>query len=314
MLFVTPAKYSFKGGVEMKKYTPVTKYPLIKSDGWKKLTGELPVKMTNDYLFRALLQSDNETLKAILASVLHKDINEIRSAMITNECLLGEEINSKEFILDVNVVLNDNEVTDLEMQVIKELFWNDRSLSYICRSYDKLNRGMAYAEAKPVRQITFCDFTLFGKYPEFHSTYKVLNTKHPEVVYSEKLIISNIDLTRIDLATEEDRKFKTDKWARFFKAKTWEDMNMLAEKDETIGNAISGVWQLTEEEMIRERCRAREEWIINDNWKNEMMEKLKTENERQKIEIDQQRAENKQQKEQIENLRSEIERLKTESR
>ena len=44
---------------------------------------------------------------------------------------------------------------------------------------------------------------------------------------------------------------------------------MLAAKNETIGRAISGVWQLTEEERIREQCRAREDWIINDRWKTE---------------------------------------------
>ena len=54
----------------MSSYEPSYAYPIVENDGWKNLTGELPVKMTNDYLFRALLQSDNETLKAILSSVL----------------------------------------------------------------------------------------------------------------------------------------------------------------------------------------------------------------------------------------------------
>lgn len=204
----------------MKNYIPVTRYPIRKSDGWKKLTGKLPVKMTNDYLFRALLQSDNETLKGILASVLHMDVSEIRSAEITNAVLLGEQIDDKEYILDVNVVLNDKVITDLEMQVIKESFWCDRSLSYICRSYDNLNKGEVFAEAKPVRQVAFCDFTLFKDYPEFHATYMILNVKKPELIYSDKLIISNIDLTRIDLANEEDKEYGTDNWAKFFKAET----------------------------------------------------------------------------------------------
>ncbi len=69
----------------------------------------------------------------------------------------------------------------------------------------------------------------------------MLNEKKPEVVYSEKFVITNIDLTRIDLATEEDKKNKIDQWAEFFKAKTWEDMKMLAEKNESIGRAVSGV-------------------------------------------------------------------------
>ena len=44
---------------------------------------------------------------------------------------------------------------------------------------------------------------------------------------------------------------------------------MLAENNAIMGKAISGVWQLTEDERIREQCRAREEWIINDKWKRD---------------------------------------------
>ena len=76
----------------MKNLEPMYSYPIVENDGWKDLTGALPVKMTNDYLFRALLQSDNETLKALLASVLRMNISDIESAKITNEIPLGSYI------------------------------------------------------------------------------------------------------------------------------------------------------------------------------------------------------------------------------
>ena len=253
----------------MKNYTPVYVYPLKQNDGWRKLTGELPVKMTNDYLFRALLQSDNDTLKALLASLLHMDVKMIRSAKVTNPILLGEAITDKTFIMDIKVELNNDSLINLEMQVIREEGWTNRSLSYTCRMYDQLNRGKVYAEAKPVRQIAFCDFTLFDEYPEFYATYKLINEKNTKCVYTENFIISNVNLKRIDLADEDDKKYGLDKWCRLFKAETWEDMKMIAEKDTVISKAISGVWQLTEEERIREQCRAREEWLINDQWKND---------------------------------------------
>ncbi len=203
------------------------------------------------------------------------DINDICSARVTNPILLGEHIDSRTYILDVSIVLNDRTNIDLEMQVVKETWWACRSLLYVCRSYDRLNRGSAYINVKPVRQIAFCDFTLFEDSPEFYADYKLINSKKLDVIYTDNFIISNIDLTRIDLATEEDRKYGVDNWALFFKAKTWEEMRMLAEKDANLERAISGMWQLTEEEMIREQCRAREEWIINDNWKNETIEQQK---------------------------------------
>ena len=88
-----------------KNYTPVYVYPLREDDGWGRLEGELPVKMTNDYLFRALLQSDNDTLKALLASLLKTDVENIQSAEVTNPVLLGEGIGDKTFIMDVRVFL-----------------------------------------------------------------------------------------------------------------------------------------------------------------------------------------------------------------
>ncbi len=256
----------------MENYKPVFSYPIRDSDGWKELTGELPVRMTNDYLFRALLQSENDVLKSIIASVLHRNAEEIKSAEITNPILLGESIEAKAFVLDVSVDLNHAEHLDLEMQVVHEKWWTDRSLSYICRSFDQLNRGMSYEEAKAVRQIAFCDFTLFEDDPEFCATYKILNERNPRVVYSDKFIIINVDLTRSDLANEEDRKYGLDRWAKLFKAETWEDLKMLAE-EKVLGKAISASWQLTEEEMIQAQCRAREDWLTNDKWKNDTIEK-----------------------------------------
>ena len=174
---------------------------------------------------------------------------------------------------------------DLEIQVIREVWWTDRSLSYICREFDQLNAGMPYTDAKPVRQIAFCDFTLFNDAPEFYATYKLINIKSDKV-YSEKIIISNIDLTRPDLATDEDRRYGLDKWCRLFKATTWEDMKMLAENNAVMGKTISGVWQLTEEERIREQCRAREEWLINDKWKMDKIAEQKKEIDKLQQEIE----------------------------
>lgn len=41
-----------------------------------------------------------------------------------------------------------------------------------------------------------------------------------------------LDLSRIDLATEEDKQYQLDHWAALFKAKTWEELQMPAQKHE----------------------------------------------------------------------------------
>ena len=145
------------------------------------------------------------------------------------------------------------------MQVANQLNWKNRSISYLCRSYDQLQKGQNYSEAKPVVHIGFVDYTLFPEYPEFYATYKLMNIKNRHI-YSDNFTLSVVDLTKINLATEEDRAFQIDHWAALFKAKTWEDIKMLAENNKYIAEASETLFQLNADEQIKKRCRDREEY------------------------------------------------------
>ena len=69
-----------------------------------------------------------------------------------------------------------------------------------------------------------------------------------------------VNLSRIDLATEEDRKYHIDYWAKLFKATTWEEIVMLASKDKYLYEASNTIFQLSADEQIRKQCRDREEY------------------------------------------------------
>lgn len=99
---------------------------------------------------------------------------------------LGKSIDEKTYILDIKVLLNDKTIIHLEMQVINQHDWLDRSLSYLCRSFDQPEHGKAYQLAKPVIQIDLLNFTLFPEHPEFYTTYQF---------------------------TKEDRLYQIDYWA-----------------------------------------------------------------------------------------------------
>ena len=181
--------------------------------------GKIPYNMTNDYMFRAVLQSNNKVLRGLICALLHLQESDIRSVEITNTIVLGQSIVSKEIRLDVNVLLNDDRLINLEMQVANELNWPNRSVLYLCRSFDQLNHGQNYNEIKPVIHIGFLDYTLFEEYPEFYATYKLINVNNHHI-YSDNMALSVVNLSKIDLATEEDMKYHIDKWAALFKAKT----------------------------------------------------------------------------------------------
>ena len=226
---------------------------------FKNTTGSIPYNMTNDYMFRAVLQKNNKVLRGLLCSLLHLDEKDISSVTITNPIVLGDALEDKEFRLDINVILNDNTLINLEMQVANQLNWKNRSISYLCRSYDQLHKGQNYSAAKPVIHIGFLDYTLFPNHPEFYATYKLMNVKNQHI-YSDNFTLCVVDLTRIDLATTEDRAFHIDYWAALFKAKTWEDIKMLAENNEYLAEASETLFQLNADEQIKKRCLDREEY------------------------------------------------------
>lgn len=64
----------------------------------------------------------------------------------------------------------------------------------------------------------------------------------------------------IKLATKEDREYHIDYWARLFKATTWEEISMLAVKDECLQEAANTIFKLNADEQIRKQCRDREEY------------------------------------------------------
>ena len=222
-------------------------------------SGALIVPMTNDYLFRALLQRNNLVLKGLICALLHMKEADISSVIITNPIRLGDSIDNKTFVLDINVIMNQYHIINLEMQVINLNNWQDRSLSYLARNFDHLKKGEDYKLTHPVIQIGLLDYTLFPDHPEFYSTYQFLNVKN-HTLYSDKWRISVLDLSRIDLATEEDRQYQLDYWAALFKAKTWEELQMLAQNNNYFKEASETVYQLTQEEEIRQQCLAREDY------------------------------------------------------
>ena len=195
---------------------------------------------------------------------------------ITNPIVLGESVENKEFRLDINVILNNNTLINLEMQIANKLNWRERSVMYLCRSFDQLNHGQDYIEAKPVIHIGFLDYSLFEECPEFFATYKLTNIKNYQK-YSDGLTLHVVDLSHIDLATEEDKRYHIHEWARLFKATTWEEIRMIASKDEYLKEASQTMFRMSADDLIRKRCHDREEYYQDmRNYERVIAEKERT--------------------------------------
>ena len=81
----------------------------------------------------------------------------------------------------------------------------------------------------------------------------VKNVKYHNV-YTDKFMLHVIELNNVELATEEDHAYGIDKWASFFKAKTWEDLRMIIDNNPALQSAAETLYQLNMDEQFRETC------------------------------------------------------------
>ncbi len=235
-------------------------------------TGKIPFPLTNDYMFHVVLQKNHKILKGLLCALLHLRPEDITDITIKNPIIPGKTIEEKEFILDIKLCINHHTLINLEMQVINEHNWPERFLCYLCRTFDQLNHGEKYQNVLPAIQIGILDFQPFEDNLEFYSTYKLLNTKNFHC-YSDKFLLNVLDLTHINLATDEDQDYRIDQWAHLFKATTWEELKMIAAENETLNDVSQILYEYNADDYIRDQCYAREERLKKERYFQDLEEK-----------------------------------------
>lgn len=206
--------------------------------------------LKNNYLFIALMNDSEYALKMLICSLLGYKKSDIKEITIRNPIQVGQAIERKGFILDVALLLNNDTYVNIELQLINYGNWPERSVGYLCRSYDNLNRGDDYIDTKPAVHIGILDFTLFEEYPEFFASYRLLNVKnHNE--YTGKFQLYVLDLNQIELATQEDRNNERDVWARLFQAKTRGDLMSIAQQYKEFEPVINRMNTLMSDDAIQ---------------------------------------------------------------
>jgi hypothetical protein len=152
--------------------------------------------------------------------------------------------------------------------------------------------------------IGFLDFTLFDDKPEFYATYKMLNTKNSNI-YSDKFALSVVDLSKIELATEEDKAYGIDQWAKLFKATTWEELKTMAAQNTVFEDVAKSVFMYSCNKDVLEQCRKVE-------YDQKYVKHLKDENKSLKASNDELKASNTDKDIQISELEAKVVALKAE--
>ncbi len=253
------------------------------------LSGEIPFGMTNDYMFHVVVQESVIIQIGLISSMLHIPKEEIKSVQIGNPIEPGKSMDEKLHVLDIKIILNDDRIINLEMQVEAQADWSDRSLQYLCREFDNTKKGEEYARVFPVTHVGIIDFDLFKGDEEFYAKYRLMNVKSHRI-YNSKFQLNVLSLRQIENATEEDKAWGIDKWARLFKARRWEEIKMIGVTDEEILEVSRIMQKMNANETVRWECERREDAIRHERLLNNTISK---------------------QAEEIQKLQSEIEKLKS---
>ena len=228
-------------------------------------TGKLEYRLTNDFMFKAVLQENETALRGLLCALLGMEAERIKTVRVMNPIEIGKKVEDKLMMLDLKLEMNDDCIMDIEMQILDKGNWPVRSLAYLSRSFDQLEKGDSYEKVKETIHIGILDFTPEGFPDRLYLDYYFYNldTAHK---YSDKMSIRVLELNQLDRVADDQKKSNLYYWASFFKAKTWEEMWMLAEKDETIRECVFTYKELTADEKARMQSEAREDYYRRLNW------------------------------------------------
>ncbi len=109
---------------------------------------------------------------------------------------------------------------------------------------------------KETIHIGILDFTPTDFPEKLYSEYFMME-KENHHIYSGKFSIRMLQLNQLGNPEDEEKMPEVYHWAQLFKATTWEEVFMVAEKNEAIKEGIVTLKQLTEDEKEQQRIEGR---------------------------------------------------------
>jgi len=203
-----------------------------------------------DFAFQYVMRNQ-KILGALIAAVLGYEREEITDIQPMPRDLDKEHADDKLGILDVHVTIRNKARVNIELQIRNFEFWVNRSLFYTFKMYaDQVKAGTIYDAIEPCISISILDFTLFEDVKEYHSKYQLLNSETGKL-YTNKIEFHTIELTKLKNVTQGEQKRELFKWARMFKANTWEEYEQIGEEDEIMSEVVKELEKINQDEVAR---------------------------------------------------------------
>jgi predicted transposase/invertase (TIGR01784 family) len=206
----------------------------------------------NDTLFKMLFTKHPELLKKLVASILAIPFESINKFEIRNPEMPPENIGDKFCRLDINMEI-DSQRVDLEIQVVDEGNYPERSLYYWAREYSSaLKEGQDYINLPRTVHISIVAFTMFNS-EEFHSEFQLREVSR-NVPLTDKLSLHYFELPKVPYTINTNNMLEL--WMSLFKAETEEALEDLANTEVAeMKEAVKVYHHITVTPEFRERER-----------------------------------------------------------
>jgi predicted transposase/invertase (TIGR01784 family) len=203
----------------------------------------------NDVVFKLLFGDARDTslLTEFLKSTLNLPAEDYQDVTLVDPHLNGEIPDDKQGILDVKVRTPTGKVIDIEIQIAGQPQMRERIVFYLSRMVtEQIAKGEDYREIKRSICILITDYKLISENQRYHNRYRL----HDAETGSEFSDLLEIDTLELPKLPQDDGTELWD-WLRFLNATTEEEFTMLAEKNSQVGEAVSRLQELSQDERTR---------------------------------------------------------------
>jgi predicted transposase/invertase (TIGR01784 family) len=214
---------------------------------------------TIDIVFKLLLLRRQELLRDMIEAVLGLT-EPLQDLEVLNPEIPKDFPGDKSVVLDVRVRLHDGRQVDLEMQTTIRPGIRARFLYYWAKAFtESIAIGEDYTLLRP------CISILWFKEPilpgsRFHSIFH-LSEDHSHEKLTPEIEFHILELPKLPLA-DQDRQAKLERWARFLRAQTTQELEALAQEDAMMTTAKDTLQELSSDPVAQRLARERETAVL----------------------------------------------------
>lgn len=214
---------------------------------------------TLDITFKILLLRNPDLLRDMIEAVLNLK-SAIAGVNVLNPEIPREFPADKNIMLDIRARLHDGRQIDLEMQSTFPPGTQARFLYYWAKAFaDSIVAGEAYTELRSCVSILWFKAAVLRS-PGFHSVFHLSEDESREL-FSRHIEFHVLELPKLHLASQR-RQAKLERWARFLRARTEEELEVLAQEDPTMTAAKHALEELSSDPEAQRLARDRETAVL----------------------------------------------------